>query len=415
MSERYKCVYVDKNGNFRDDKFIRNYRPFHMKKCFIDSVSELSNELYKKYSDSNFQKINLTKDEIYDEIMNKFYKNCNATDLNLDILQLDGIYFIDFKDEKIYYGWKDYEKLQPEMDQYYKAMHDVEGYYYDSNNQNFKELKKIADEKENKLYNKIDQILSPEINGFPNYYNLIEKKIAVYDFSGDIQDSECLYFTNSNDNTLNRIAKKLIAGNTYDKIDEKTLKHFQGFLKNELGYRWEIYSHDGLSYDGFMSFTEGYVEAVTSYTGWDEMELFPEDFDKNYEYCKESFYMDNSELFEGKSKEQAMKILEQSISNQDYNNDEIWNEYEKYESDWMCEESGSLFVAIQFYANGESYNTQSWTCSIYAGKGDTYGRRQKYLYEDSIDFKDINEPGIINQIESKIRSAIEKSSFDSLD
>lgn len=214
---------------------------------------------------------------------------------------------------------------------------------------------------------------------------------------------------------LIKLAKKIIAENTYDKMDEKTLQHFQSFLKNELGDRWEIYSHDGSSYDGFMSFTEGYVEAVTSYTGWDEVELFPNDFDKNQEYCMESFCSDNSELFEGKSKEQAMKILEQSISNQNYENDEIWNEYEKYESDWMSDETGSLFVAIQFYANGESYNTQSWTCSVYAGKADIYGRRQEYLFEDSIDFKNINEPGIINQIESKIRSAIEKSSFDSLD
>ena len=30
-------------------------------------------------------------------------------------------------------------------------------------------------------------------------------------------------------------------------------------MKNELGYRWNIDSHDGSSYDGFMSFTEGYV------------------------------------------------------------------------------------------------------------------------------------------------------------
>ena len=281
-------------------------------------------------------------------------------------------------------------------------MHDAEGYYYDSNNQKFKELKKIADEKENKLYNKIDQILSPEINGFPNYYNLIERKIAVYDFSGDIQESECLYFTN--DNTLNKIAKRIVSRNIYENMDEKTLKHFQDFLKSQLDNRWTVYSHDGSSYDGFFSFTEGYVEAITSFNGYEQME-FDDKFNEKIKYIKECFYSDyQDEYFKDKSFDEALKLIDED--------EEINIEYEQYEDDWLADEAGTFFVAVQFYANGNEYKADDWTCKIYAGDGDIYGKRKNYYYESTVGFKEINEPGVINQIESKIKEAI--SNFDSL-
>lgn len=210
---------------------------------------------------------------------------------------------------------------------------------------------------------------------------------------------------------LIKIAKRLIAENTYDSIGQEALDHFENFFKSILDERFSINSHDGSSYDGFMSFTQGYVEGVASLDGWETFQICDSKKQEEImENIQNSFYYDfKEELFQDKSEEEAMKMIQQAIKNQ---NDQIWSEYEDYEPYWMSDKNGSAFVAIQFYANGKAYQTEDWTCSIYSGYGDSYGRRQEYIYEDSVDFKDINEPGIIQKIESKIKEAYNKLDID---
>jgi hypothetical protein len=133
MSERFKCVYIDNNGKYLQDMFMRNTRGFFIKKTFINSIGKISDECEEECYGYKKSHKKFTMKEIQDKIMEDFYQKCHADNFNIDILQLDGVYFVNFKDMKIYYGYLDTTKLQPELDEYYKALNDSMYWEYQEN------------------------------------------------------------------------------------------------------------------------------------------------------------------------------------------------------------------------------------------------------------------------------------------
>lgn len=242
MSQRYKCIYVNCNGDLQRDMFIRNYRSFSIKKHLINSISKISDEYETKYY-NDYPRKQVKMDTLCNDIMIEFYDSVQADYFNIDILQLDGVYFIDFKDKKIYYGSIDWEKLQPEYDEYYSVI---------KNMMLSEQEEKLAEELDKKLHQKIKNLLSNGGSVVPNYYNLVTKH-EIYDFSDDF--FECFdYMLQKNNRTANeniKLAKQLVKL-AKSLIAEENTKWIK------VGQVWEAYmiGAQGEGYLGIADYTK---------------------------------------------------------------------------------------------------------------------------------------------------------------
>ena len=200
-----------------------------------------------------------------------------------------------------------------------------------------------------------------------------------------------------------KIAKSIMAGaGFYRGISDDILKFCESEMEEHadgLDYQSKVWSHDGRSYDGYISFTEGDAHCDMFINGWELFDIkgCEERAEKYMEYCRQCFVSDSEDLFDSRELEGYGRL-----ENLDFNGkmkliedencpDDIRSAYENYEYDWMIEDYGVLSVEVQFHLD-KSGSEDGWNVNVYVYVGDDYGKNRLYLYKDAFYFKEGEDP-----------------------
>ena len=201
-----------------------------------------------------------------------------------------------------------------------------------------------------------------------------------------------------------KIAKRIMTGaGLYKSISDDILKFCESEMEKHadgLDYDSKVWSQDGRSYDGYISFTEGDAHCDMFINGWDLFDIKGcEKRASEYAwFCKECFVSDSSALFDsreiegyGKLKDLDFKEQMKLLDDEENCPDDIRSAFEDYESEWMSDEYGVLSVEVQFHLD-KSSSEDGWNVNVYAYVGDEYGKNKLYLYEDAFYFKEGEDP-----------------------
>lgn len=202
---------------------------------------------------------------------------------------------------------------------------------------------------------------------------------------------------------IEKIAKNIVkSAGLYGAIPGDIRKYCEDEMKkhtNNMDYPADIWSHDGSSYDGYISFTDGDSHCDMVINGWDlyEIEACRDMADNMLKTCRESFIIDNKALYDGREVEGYGVLNELSNDDKirllDDENcpDDIKEVYDDYEMNWFSESYMYLTVEVQFRME-RSYDVDSWRTNVYAYVADEYRHNKKYLYEGEFQFKEGDDP-----------------------
>lgn len=204
---------------------------------------------------------------------------------------------------------------------------------------------------------------------------------------------------------LNKVAKSIAksvvtASGFYPSISADILKYCEEEMRkhsDSLDFPVsQIWSQDGRSYDGYISFTEGDVHCDMIINGWDLYEIkgCEKKVDEMFKSCQFSFVFDEGQLFderevEGYGKledldnEARVKLLNDEVNCPD----DIKSAYDNYESEWFSDDYGFLCVEVQFHANKDT-----WDVNVYNYIADQNMKNKTYIYSDGFEFKDSEDP-----------------------
>lgn len=203
---------------------------------------------------------------------------------------------------------------------------------------------------------------------------------------------------------VNKIAKRIMKAAGFNRsISPDVLKHCEDEMNRHANnFEWpaSVWSHDGSSYDGYISFTEGDAHCDFIIDGWDLFEI--KGCEKKAEemvgYCKHDFVYDNSKLFDdrevpGHGKLSDLDTEGKVILLDDEQNcpDDIRDMYDEYEDEWFAEDYGYCCVEVQFRlkASGEG---DSWNVLVCSYVADENRRGKQFIYENEFDFADGEDP-----------------------
>ena len=203
----------------------------------------------------------------------------------------------------------------------------------------------------------------------------------------------------------NKIAKSITksvitAAGFYPSIPDDILKYCEEEMKKHASkldyYLSGVWSQDGRSYDGYISFTEGDAHCDMIITGYDLYEIkgCEEKAKEMEESCKSCFVFDKGELFDereiegyGKLEDLDNKARVKLLNDEVNCPDDIQGAYGEYDSEWFSDEYGFLCVEVQFHANKDV-----WNVNVYNYIADQNMMNKTYIYSDGFEFKDGEDP-----------------------
>ena len=225
--------------------------------------------------------------------------------------------------------------------------------------------------------------------------------------------------TNRNDAArLSRIARRITAGygnGHYIESDltewgQEQLKAALVKVSNKYGWLTDIIetgSHSGKSFDGYLSNTSGDCYAYTRLDTWSLYDLggeFTKEYDSMQESMRSSFTFDCSNLFDEREidgygvledldEKGKLRLVDDELNCPD----DIRDEYENYEQEWMGNFVHTLVIEMQFRRKGNSlsFDRESgaeWTAAVFVYLADEYMRNKKYVFEKYIDFNPDEDP-----------------------
>lgn len=205
---------------------------------------------------------------------------------------------------------------------------------------------------------------------------------------------------------ISRIARKVLAGygeNQYidkellDASKEELGKYAEQFDTRHELYGYDFATHDGRSFDGYMSHTEGDCCVFFPIDGYAIMSIQALDdiASEQFKACDSSFVFDFAKLFDERaidgygvledlSQDDKIKLVHDDVECPD----DIKSEYEKYCDKWNNDQYGYLVFEVQFRHNRET----EWTICLYCYDCDTYLKDRHYHYQEYVSFAPGDDP-----------------------
>lgn len=206
-------------------------------------------------------------------------------------------------------------------------------------------------------------------------------------------------------NKIQKIARKIVAnysiGEQILKFCEEQFKQNYNSLKLDV-YEPKIWSQDGSSYDGYLSNTQGDASCDFPINSLDLFDIngCDELFNQAQEDCINSFISDSKTLknhkYDDLTKEQKRELVDSENCPE-----QIKEQLENYENEWMSKYDRFLTFEIQFH--NKDVTDGDWLIDMYVYVADEYKKHRKYIYNNHVNFNDGDDPKPL--IEKQIKDA----------
>lgn len=222
------------------------------------------------------------------------------------------------------------------------------------------------------------------------------------------------------DKRASRIAKKIMAYGRQQYIEKELLestkdelgKHAEKFDTEHELYGYDFTTHDGRSFDGYLSHTEGDCAVFFPIDVYAMMNIQALDdiAGQQYDACDQSFVFDFAKLFDERaidkygiledlSKDDKIKLVHDDVDCPE----DIRAEYESYCDKWNMDKYGYLVFEVQFRHNKDT----EWTVCLYCYDCDTYLKNRHYHYQEHVSFEPGEDPtNMIKQEVAKMFNGI---------